>query len=124
MPKSKRHPNSLLAALPEKGRRQLVPHLKQVELRTGVVLAEPHTPLKHAYFLHESMVSLVSVTLDGATVEVAMVGSEGLIGVTALLQVESTPHRAVVQVPGSASRIEIKTLKQLFDEQIALRRLI
>jgi CRP-like cAMP-binding protein len=85
MPDRKRHPNSLVTALPEKDRKQLLTHLKQIELPMGAVLAEPHTPLKHAYFLHDSMVSLLSLTSDGATVEVAMVDSEGLIGVSALL---------------------------------------
>ena len=124
MPNITRQPNNLLAALSESDRRQLMPHLTQVELRLGAVLAEPYAPLKHAYFLHESMVSLVSMTSEGASVEVAMVGREGLLGVTAILQVESSPYRALVQVPGGASRIEIKKLKILFDERASLRRLI
>jgi CRP-like cAMP-binding protein len=64
------------------------------------------------------------MTSEGTSVEVAMVGREGLIGVTAMLQVESSPYRALVQVPGGASRIEIKKLKILFDERVTLRRLI
>src|SRR5215471_10425581 len=96
--------NNLLAALSESDRRQLIPHLTQVELPLGAVLAEQYAPLKHAYFLHDSMVSLVSTTSEGTSVEVAMVGKEGLIGVTAMLEVESSPYRALVQVPGSASR--------------------
>ena len=124
MSKITREPNDLLAALSESDRRQLAPHLTQVELRLSAILTEPYTPLKHAYFLHESMVSLVSMTSEGTSVEVAMVGSEGLIGVTAMLQVESSPYRALVQVPGGASRIEIKKLKILFDERVTLRRLI
>jgi len=59
MSKITREPNDLLAALSESDRRQLAPHLTQVELRLRAILAEPYTPLKHAYFLHESMVSLV-----------------------------------------------------------------
>src|SRR2546429_8049291 len=74
-----RQPNNLLAALSESDRRQLMPHLTQVELRSGAVLAEPYAPLKHAYFLYDSMVSLVSMTSEGTSVEVAMVGKEGLI---------------------------------------------
>ena len=124
MPKITHEPNDLLAALSESDRRQLAPHLTQVELRLGAILAEPYTPLKHAYFLHESMVSLVSMTSEGTSVEVAMVGREGLIGVTAMLQLESSPYRALVQVAGGASRIEIKKLKILFDERVTLRRLI
>jgi CRP-like cAMP-binding protein len=70
------------------------------------------------------MVSLLSLASDGGTVEIAVVGSEGFVGVSALLQVESMPYRAVVQVEGSASRIDIKKLREVFDEQLYLRRLI
>ena len=119
MPNSKdRFQNQLLAALPEKDRSEVAPFLTEVRLRTGTVLAEPYTSLKYLYFPHESMVSMVSVVAEGTGVEIAMVGPEGLVGATALLQRESIPYRIVVQVPGGASRIELKKLKRLFDEHV------
>ncbi len=123
MPNSKsRLQNQLLTALFEKDRSEVTPRL--VDLRTGAVLAEPYTALKYVYFPHDSLVSLVSVVSEGFSVEIAMVASEGLIGASALLHGEFTPYRAVVQVPGSASRIEFKKLKRLFEEDVTLRHLI
>jgi CRP-like cAMP-binding protein len=122
MPNSKsRLQNQLLTALFEKDRSE-TPRL--VDLRKGAVLAEPYTALKYVYFPHDSLVSLVSVVSEGTSVEIAMVASEGLIGASALLHGESTPYRAVVQVPGGASRIEFKKLKRLFEEDVTLRHLI
>jgi len=125
MPNSKdRFQNQLLTALREKDRSEVARFLTPVLLRTGTVLAEPYTSLKYLYFPHESMVSMVSVVAEGTSVEIAMVGPEGLVGATALLQRESIPYRIVVQVPGGASRIELKKLKRLFDEHVRLRHLI
>jgi CRP-like cAMP-binding protein len=116
--------NVLLDLLPEQDRRKLLPHLTRIDLRSGTILVEPYTPLKHAYFPCDSMVSLLSLTSDGTSVEVATVGSEGLIGVAALLQAKSIPYQAVVQSGGGASRIEIDKLKTLFDERVSLRRVV
>jgi CRP-like cAMP-binding protein len=123
MPNSKsRLQNQLLTALFEKDRSEVTPRL--VDLRKGAVLAEPYTALKYVYFPHDSLVSLVSVVSEGNSVEIAMVASEGLIGASALLHGESIPYRAVVQVPGGASRIEFKKLKRLFEDDVTLRHLI
>ena len=114
--------NLLLTALTNEDRKELMPSLTQVELRTSAVVAEPYTTLQYAYFPLQSIVSLVSVMPDGASIAVANVGNEGLIGCGGLLQVESMPYRAVVKVPGCASRIAIKKLKEIFDERLTLRR--
>lgn len=114
MPHSKNYAdNLLLRALTQEDPRLLAPSLTPVELRTRAVIAEPHMPLKYVYFPHEAIVSLVTVMSDGTGIAVANVGSEGLIGCGALLQAESIPYRAVVKVPGGASRIPIKKLKEL-----------
>lgn len=114
--------NLLLRALTEEDRRQLVPSLTEVELPIRAVIVEPYRTLKYLYFPHESIVSLVTVMSDGTSVAVANVGNEGLVGCGALLQAETIPYRAVVKVPGLASRIEIKKLKELFDERATVRR--
>lgn len=114
--------NLLLRALPEEERGYLVPSLTQVELRTRVVVVEPYRTLQYVYFPHQGIVSLVTVMSDGASVAVANVGNEGLVGCGGLLGIESTPYRAVVKVPGRASRIGIKKLKELFDERVTVRR--
>jgi CRP-like cAMP-binding protein len=116
--------NILLSALQQTTRARLLPHCERVDLRIGTVLAEPHTPLKYAYFPDEAMVSLVSVTSEGATIEIAMIGSEGMVGIAGLLDVESPSYRAVVQVPGGAFRIAINTLQAIFDTDMVLRRLL
>jgi CRP-like cAMP-binding protein len=123
MPDSKNFAdNLLLRALTEEDRKQLVPGLTEVELRTRAVIAEPHTALEYAYFPHQAIVSLVTTMSDGTSVAVANVGSEGLVGCGALLQAETIPYRALVKAPGHASRIAIKKLKELFDERVTVRR--
>ena len=123
MPHSKNYAdNLLLRALTEDDRRQIVPSLTQVELRTRAVVAEPYTTLQYVYFPHQAIVSLVTVMSDGASVAIANVGNEGLIGCGGLLQKKSIPYRAVVKVPGRASRIAIKRFKELFDERVTVRR--
>lgn len=123
MPHSKSYlENLLLRSLTKEDLRQITPSLTQVELRTDAVVAEPYTTVPYAYFPHQSIVSLVTVMSDGASIAVANVGSEGLVGCGGLLQVESIPYRAVVKVPGCASRISIKKLKEVFDERATVRR--
>jgi CRP-like cAMP-binding protein len=119
----KDHSDSLiLRALTEEDRRHLMPSLTEVELPIRAVLVEPYRTLKYLYFPIESIVSRVTVMSDGTSVAVANVGNEGLVGCGGLLQAETIPYRAVVKVPGLATRIAIKKLKEIFDERAAVRR--
>lgn len=94
--------NKILASLPTT-HRDWLEKLEPVTLRSGMVLYEPDEDIEHVYFLDDALVSIVSVNSEGATVEIGMVGHEGMVGVPAILGGVS-PYRAVVQMGGTALR--------------------
>src|SRR5450759_5487812 len=115
-------PNRLLAALPRKDYRKLLPFLEPVELAFQEVLYEPHARIRHVYFPNDCFVSmLTSVDADRAA-EVGLVGSEGLIGVTVALGAAVSPFRAMVQGGGTAMRMKVADFRRDFSESAALRR--
>jgi CRP-like cAMP-binding protein len=98
--------NRLLAALPHEEYKRLQPHLELVHLSTRRTLAEAGDPIRHAYFLNSGMGSLLALTQGGATVEIAMVGNEGMLGIPVVLGAYKTVYRIMVQIPGDAMRIK------------------
>jgi CRP-like cAMP-binding protein len=97
------HRNHLLAALPTSVQAQWFPQLESVELHLGEVLYEPGATLSHVYFPTTSIVSLLYVMEDGASAEIAVVGNEGIVGISLFMGGESTPSRAVVQSAANVS---------------------
>ena len=97
--------NRLLAALPNKDRARLLDHCEQVELVIAETLYRAGEPISHVYFPTGSFVSLVMPIDDGARLEVGLVGTEGMLGVTLILGVDAAPFDAVVQGAGSALRL-------------------
>ena len=108
--------NRLLAALPDTEMRRWGPALEQVELPLGEVLYEPGGTLAHVYFPTTSIVSLLYVMQDGSSAEIAVVGNEGIVGISLFMGGESTPSRAVVQSAGRAFRMRAQTLKSAFSQ--------
>jgi CRP-like cAMP-binding protein len=106
--------NHLLAALPDVEWQRWVPQLEAVELPLGRVLYESGVALSHIYFPTTAIVSLLYVMEDGASAEIAVVGREGLVGVSLFMGGESTPSRAVVQSAGVGFRMRAATLKEEF----------
>lgn len=102
--------NRLLARLSSDQLRLLRPDLQPVNLEQGQVIHEAHRPMESAYFVDEGMISVVSIMEDGASIEVATIGNEGLTGWTALLGASRMPFRFNVQVPGRARRISVAAL--------------
>jgi CRP-like cAMP-binding protein len=103
--------NALLVALPEDELSSLLPSLKPVRLARGEVLYEAGEKFRYGYFMTEGLVSLESVLRSGRTAEVTVLGREGLIGFVSILAVHSLPNRVVVEVPGSAFRIDAEALE-------------
>ena len=95
-----------LAALPTKAYRQLLPGLEAVDLPINQVLHAPGRPLRHIYFPSAGMVSLVYTTAQNSTVEIGIVGREGMVGLSALLGLPPLRNTAVVQIAGSGLRME------------------
>ena len=116
--------NHLLAALPAGDFQRLLPHLKLVPLLLGEVLYESGIVLRHVYFPADSIVSLLYVMADGASAEIAVVGNEGLIGVSLFMGGETTPSRAVVQSAGHAYRLSGQVLKEEFTRAGAMQHLL
>jgi CRP-like cAMP-binding protein len=107
--------NYLLAALPDSEWGRWQPLLEKVEMPLGQVLYEPGTTLTHVYFPTTSIVSLLYVMENGASAEIAVVGNEGLVGVSLFMGGESTPSRAVVQSAGHGLRLKAQLMKDEFN---------
>ena len=115
-PASDRTTNQLLAALPDAEWRRWLPTLESVEMPLGQVLYESGKTLTHVYFPTTSIVSLLYVMENGASAEIAVVGNEGIVGISLFMGGGSTPSRAVVQSAGRGLRLEAQTMKDEFDK--------
>jgi CRP-like cAMP-binding protein len=113
--------NLILAALPAADYRQLLPQLELVEMDLGHSLYESGGQLQYVYFPVEGIVSLLYVTAGGNSAELAVVGCEGMIGVSLFMGGETTPNRAVVQSACRAYRLPAQALKARFAEGGALQ---
>jgi len=116
--------NRLLAALPASEYERLLPHLKPAPLALGKVLYESGAKLDHVYFPADSIVSLLYVMEDGASAEIAVVGNDGVIGVSLFMGGETTPSRAVVQSAGHAYQLGGRILKEEFTRAGAMQHLL
>ncbi len=116
--------NQLLAALPESEYQRWQPHLEAIDMPLGQVLYESGGKMAHVYFPTTSIVSLLYVMENGASAEIAVVGHEGLVGVSLFMGGESTPSRAVVQSAGKGFRLPAKFLKEDFNRAPVLHLLL
>lgn len=116
--------NHLLSALPDDQMARIAPALELVAMPLGDVLYEPGIPMRHVYFPTTSIVSLLYVMEDGASAEIAVVGNEGIVGVSLFMGGETTPSRAVVQSAGHAYRMKGQVLKDEFERADTLQRLL
>jgi CRP-like cAMP-binding protein len=113
-----------LEALPREEYARLLPLLSPVRLQKGRVLWEAGGEIRHAYFLTSGMVAMLSVTYDEETVEIGMIGNEGMAGVPAVLRCEAAPYRVVVQLPATALRIGVRALRAEFSRGGRLQDLL
>lgn len=105
--------NRILLGLPEAEFQVLRPLLTFEFLPSHAGLHEPGEKLEFAHFPNRGLVSIVVVTREGKTVEVGVVGSEGLVGTPALVGLSRYPHRAVVQIAGDGFKIRVEVLREL-----------
>lgn len=108
--------NKLIAGLPERLFQQWLPHLEAIDMPSGLVLQDSACESSHAYFPITSMVSLMHVSETGESIEVAVVGSEGVVGIAQLMGGQVTNSRAVVSSSGHGFRLEAKLLKALAEQ--------
>ncbi len=124
---AERHPpkqNRLLAALPEEDYERLRPYLSLALLPLGKALYEPGAPLRHMYFPVAGVVSLLQITRQGGTAEIAVVGNDGCFGVEILLSSGTAPSRAVVQVAGYAYQASAEPVLAEFHRGAALQAML
>lgn len=108
--------NRLLAALPEKEWSLWLPHLEPVELPLGTVIYESGGKLTHVYFPTTAIVSLLYVMENGGSAEIAVVGYEGIVGISLFMGGETTPSRAVVQSAGMGFRLRASLVMDEFNK--------
>ena len=100
-----RSANRLLAALPRVAYERLREHTEDIRTRMQEVLYEQGDPMDYVYFPESGSISLLTVMSDGESVEVGTVGNEGMVGMSVALGGDTSPHRAMAQVPGRALRM-------------------
>lgn len=115
--------NRLLAVLPDDALKRLSPHLEKIELPAGKVLYDSGFELKYLYFPLDSIVVLLCQMENGASTETAVIGNDGLVGVS-LFMGGTTLSQAVVQSAGCAFRIKAAPMKTEFDLNDAVMHLL
>src|SRR5271154_1081164 len=118
--------NRLLVALPSDDYARLLPHLEQVSLQLRDILYEAHGPITHVYFPLTGVVSLV-ISDNNSTLEVGIIGNEGMVGTPVFLGADRSPTRAIAQIPGEAMKMEVKVFQKemrrdspLFESRVAI----
>jgi CRP-like cAMP-binding protein len=107
--------NHLLAALPDAEWQRWLPQLELVEMPLSQVLYESGATLSHVYFPTTAIVSLLYVMENGASAEIAVVGNEGIVGISLFMGGDSTSSRAVVQSAGRGLRLKAQAMKDDFN---------
>ena len=116
--------NQLLAALPDAEWQRWLPQLESVEMPLDQVLYESGGALSHVYFPTTAIVSLLYVMENGASAEIAVVGNEGVVGISLFMGGESTPSRAVVQSAGQGFRLKAQLMKDEFKKAPVLHLML
>jgi CRP-like cAMP-binding protein len=113
--------NRLLAALPPADYEQLLPHLRSVDLPQEMVLFEAGGTISRIFFPHAGVVSLVVELASGEMIEAAMIGREGVVGSLSALDSNISISRAIVQIAGAASIIEVEHVRHLAERSVTFR---
>jgi CRP-like cAMP-binding protein len=116
--------NHILSGLSQKEYARIASDLQVVALKADQVLCEPGVVMQWAYFLDTATVSILSQAESGASIEVSLVGPEGVVGIPIVLRTLSLPYRVVVQRPGMARRMKADVLRKEFDRCRQLHELL
>jgi CRP-like cAMP-binding protein len=116
--------NALLLAIPDREFDLLRPHLEYLELPHHQILQEPGQKIEFAYFLNHGMISLVILTIDGRSVEVAIVGHEGMVGTSLAVGLKRGPYRAIIQISASGFRVKSELLEEVLARAHELRLIL
>lgn len=116
--------NDLIRRLPDRSRSLLVGRCDDVTLKPRQMLQERNLPLQYAYFPEQGAASLTAKAGDCLPVEIQTVGAKDFIGIPLILGMRISPHRCMVQVPGSALRIEADALIELVKTDVEIEKLL
>lgn len=116
--------NEILAALPENEYERIQPLLHLEQFPSGKPLYATGEKISDVYFINTGMASLVSLTEEGASIEVGVIGPEGMVGVSAILGRDRMPHSAIVQLPGHALKMKLSALYAEFQNPGKLQSLV
>lgn len=116
--------NRLLKSLPEDQFERLMPHMHVMKLPQSRVIYEAGAKVSNLYFPNDGMISLLSMNGDGTTIEVGMVGNEGVVGIPVVLRINTTPYGAMVQLPAEVIKIGGEVIKAEFGTRSRLEELL
>ena len=116
--------NRLLATLPKNEYQRLLPQLEHVAMPFAEVLYEPGASIRHIYFPNNSIISLLAEVAGNASLEVGIVGNEGMAGISVFMGVNTSRNRAVVQSAGTALRMKAAALRKETNHVGSLHRLL
>ncbi len=105
-------PNKILAALPAEEYERMLSYMEHVSLPRGKILYNPNDTIEDVYFPNTGVVSLVTHMQEGASVEVGMIGREGMVGISVVLGDGISSNQAIVQIADGAMRLSVKDLKK------------
>ena len=129
---NKRHPSGthlplksdILRALLNSEYKHLRPKLERVDLQRGEIIYRADERIEHVFFPETAVVAMIDTVEDGATVEVGVIGHEGMVGINIFLGCLVTPDKAIVQIAGSAMRMKTKDLRKELRFGSPLQRLL
>ena len=124
LPTHKIFQNRLLAALPEEDVQRFFSDLHPVSFPLRHVIYEVGAPLEYVYFIEQGLASILMNMSNGSTVEVGMIGTEGMVGMPALLGGVISNRQFIVQSPITALRMNAALCKTAFDQSAAVRRVV
>ncbi|MDB5490157.1 MAG: hypothetical protein JWO78_6 [Micavibrio sp.] len=113
--------NRLLLRLGEKDLALLIPHMQRVNLEQRTVLYDVGESLSHVYFMEEGVASIIAIMENGSTIEVGMVGPEGMVSVSALLGDKTSKQHVVIQLSGVALKVHTKHCIAVFEQSAHFR---
>ena len=123
-PQSNIQKNRLLAALPLEDFQRFFSELSPVSLENRQIVYETGRPMGCVYFIQEGMASILRDMANGSTVEVGMIGAEGMVGVAAMLGAETSAQQVIIQVAGTALRMNTARCREAFDQSANVRRIM
>ena len=116
--------NRILRALPEEELARIVPHLESVPLEKDKIVYLSGDDIRYVYLPESGLLSLLSTTENGSTMEVAMVGNEGIVGVPAVLKNRVIPYEVTVRFASEAVRIKANVFQEEFEKGDTLHELV